>query len=248
VRLAAVKVFGSLSYNLLLSRINKSILSTLGQRAKDKKAPIRIEAMQVLAGMWNLAYEDMSLQLLPPPNNSASGQVAATETFSWIPSAILSTMYINDREINSTLYKVFYTTLVPLTITDDVLRTRRLLIFASQLDTYARTAFDSFPLRQSQSQSLLLKYLDAAEKFNGGTEAAEGKSLDSMCWTLGTVIGNAEGAEQRTQDLKKWAVNNDRRGFRLLRDLTDPNKDAKTSRKAQVCVRVAGLMLERSVD
>lgn len=59
VRLAAVKVFGSLPYDLLLSNISKQTLESLGERAKDRKSAIRIEAMQVLARMWNLAYADM---------------------------------------------------------------------------------------------------------------------------------------------------------------------------------------------
>jgi hypothetical protein len=59
VRLAAVKVFGSLSYALLLSRIGKERIQSLGERCKDRKNTIRIEAMQALARMWSLAYADM---------------------------------------------------------------------------------------------------------------------------------------------------------------------------------------------
>jgi sister chromatid cohesion protein PDS5 len=59
VRLAAVKVFSTLSYNLLLSSIGKQSLEALADRCKDRKNTIRIEAMQVLARMWSLAYYDM---------------------------------------------------------------------------------------------------------------------------------------------------------------------------------------------
>jgi sister chromatid cohesion protein PDS5 len=59
VRLAAVKVFGKLSYPLLLSHIGKQSLESLGERCKDRKNTVRIEAMQVLARMWHLAYPDM---------------------------------------------------------------------------------------------------------------------------------------------------------------------------------------------
>jgi sister-chromatid-cohesion protein PDS5 len=65
VRLAAVKVFGTLSYTLLLSRIGKQSLESLSERCKDRKQPIRIEAMQVVARMWNLAYHDMYCRNLP---------------------------------------------------------------------------------------------------------------------------------------------------------------------------------------
>src|SRR6266516_5028373 len=100
-------------------------------------------------------------------NKSESGQTAATETFSWIPSALMSTMYTNDRELTSTLYKVLYTVLTPISLTDDMLRTKRFLLFTSQLDERSRRAFQTFPARQVQSEKYLLVYLDAAEKYNG---------------------------------------------------------------------------------
>ena len=59
VRLAAVKVIGTLSYALLLSRIGKESLENLRERCKDRKHTIRTEAMEALARMWSLAYADM---------------------------------------------------------------------------------------------------------------------------------------------------------------------------------------------
>jgi len=66
VRLAALKVYGALSYPVLLSRIGRSSLEVLADRVKDKKAAIRLEAMQVLARMWNFAYPDMYPLLRTP--------------------------------------------------------------------------------------------------------------------------------------------------------------------------------------
>ena len=104
---------------------------------------------------------------------SASGQVAATETFSWIPSALVLTMYTNDRDIIGTLYKVLYTVLVPSSISDDMLRTRRLLLFASQLDEKSTKAFQSLPQRQIQAERYLSVYVYVAEKYNGGVVEGE---------------------------------------------------------------------------
>jgi hypothetical protein len=171
-------------------------------------------------------------------NDSASGQAAATDTFSWIPSALMSTMYTNDRDLTATLYKLLFTVLAPLSTTDDMLRTRRLLLFTRQLDTRSRAAFHAFPLRQKQSERYLLAYIDAAEKYNGGiveTDTTEvGKKLNSVCDAVAGLLGMPEGSIQRKMDLKKWAEGNDRRAFKLLRELIDPEKDFKAWRKAQV--------------
>lgn len=150
----------------------------------------------------------------------------------------MSTMYTNDRDLTATLYKLLFTVLTPLSTTDDMLRTRRLLLFASQLDTRSRTAFHAFPLRQKQSERYLLAYIDAAEKYNGGiveANAAEiGKKLDSVCDAVAGLLGMTESSVQRKMDLKKWAEGNDRRAFKLLRELIDPEKDFKAWRKTQV--------------
>lgn len=172
-------------------------------------------------------------------NISESGQTAAMETFSWIPSALMSTMYTNDRELTRTLYKVLYTALTPISLTDDMSRTKRFLLFTSQLDERSRRAFQTFPARQVQSEKYLLAYLDAAEKYNGGVvETGDAtsleKRLDIICHSVAGMLGTEEGAVQRKTDLTKWAQGNDRRGFKLLRVLIDPEKDFKAWRKSQV--------------
>ena len=172
------------------------------------------------------------------PNRSASGHMAATETFSWIPSALILTMYTNDRDLTSILYKVLYTVLIPFNITDDMLRTKRLLLFTSQLGEKSHRALQTLPLRQLQSEQYVLAYLDAAEKLNGG-EIAENKDdvtrrFDAVCTSVAALLGMPESSAQRKADLKKWGEQNDRRGFKLFRDLINPEKDFKTLRKTQV--------------
>jgi len=147
-------------------------------------------------------------------------------------------MYTSDRDLSATLYKALYTILTPLSITDDMLRTRRLLLFISQLDRRSRMAFHSIPLRQKQSERYLQAYLDAAEKYNGGVVVSAAtdveKTLDTICASISNLLGMPETAAQRKADLKKWAEGNDRRAFKLMRDLIDPEKDFRAWRKAQV--------------
>ena len=151
----------------------------------------------------------------------------------------MSTMYTNDRELTSTLYKVLYTVLTPISLTDDMLRIKRILLFTSQLDDRSLRAFQTFPARQVQSEKYLLVYLDAAEKYNGGVvetgdATALEKRLDMVCHSVAGMLAMEEGVVQRKTDLKKWAQGNDRRGVKLLRDLIDPEKDFKAWRKSQV--------------
>jgi hypothetical protein len=100
-------------------------------------------------------------------------------------------------------------------------------------------AFHSIPLRQKQSEPYLQAYVDLAEQYNGGvaeTGAADAAAtkLDKICTSISNLLGMPETAAQRKSDLRKWAEANDRRGFKLMRDLIDPEKDHKAWRKAQV--------------
>jgi hypothetical protein len=171
---------------------------------------------------------------------SESEQAAAIEAFSWIPSALLSVVYTNDRDLISALYKEFYTLLVPLSISNDSARTRRLLIFASQLDERANAVFLTFPTRQTQYEPYFTSYIAVAEKYNGGVvdggDVSEvEKKVDAFCTQIALNLwGGGDVSVQRKADLKKWAIGNDRRGFKLLRDLVDQDKDIKTWRKSQV--------------
>ena len=160
-------------------------------------------------------------------------------------------MYTNDRDLTSILYKVLYTVLIPFNIADDMLRTKRLLLFTSQLGEKSHRAFQSLPRRQLQGQQYVLAYVDAAEKYNGG-EIAENKEevtkrFDAVCASVAALLGMPESAGQRKADLKKWGEQNDRRGLKMFRDLIDPEKDFKTLRKTQVRSMRKSLMIERTV-
>jgi len=150
-------------------------------------------------------------------------------------------MYKGDRDQFAALYKALYTVLTPLSITDDMLRTRRLLLFISQLDRRSRIAFQSIPLRQKQQERYLEAYVDAIEKYNGGVVESDVDDtmnrLDTICSLIANVMGMPEAAAQRKADLKKWAEANDRRGCKLMRDLIDPEKEFKAWKKSQVFLR-----------
>jgi hypothetical protein len=100
--------------------------------------------------------------------------------------------------------------------------------------------FLTFPQRQVQYEPYFPAYIESAEKYNGGVvedgDSSElEKKLDTFCGSIAFHLwGPGEVSVQRKADLKKWAVGNDRRGFRLLRDLIDPEKDFKSWRKSQV--------------
>ena len=100
-------------------------------------------------------------------------------------------------------------------------------------------AFHSIPLRQKQLEQYLQAYVDLAEQYNGGvvetgTADAAATKLDKVCNSISNLLGMPETAAQRKSDLKKWAEANDRRGFKLMRDLIDSEKDFKGWRKTQV--------------
>ncbi|CCJ30501.1 unnamed protein product [Pneumocystis jirovecii] len=95
VRMTVCKMLGSLDYCTVREKIPSNVLDVLSDRSKDRKQVVRIEAMHCLGKLYNMAYNDISLIFLSLENLNAT-----TEWFSLIPSRILHTIYINDKEIN----------------------------------------------------------------------------------------------------------------------------------------------------
>jgi hypothetical protein len=153
VRLAAVKFLGKLS-STSFSHVYKKIQESLSDRCKDYDTTIYI--MQVLSRMWSLGYNDLSVPISFETNISAFGQSVPIETWLWIPSALVETMYTDDQDSMKTLYEVLYTILVPLSVSDDILQSRQLMLFSGQLNQRSKTAFQTLPFVRGNIMNMSL--------------------------------------------------------------------------------------------
>lgn len=164
VRMTVCKMLGSLDYCTVREKIPSNVLDVLSDRSKDRKQVVRIEAMHCLGKLYNMAYNDMYVILVLKFNRSLiflslENLNATTEWFSLIPSRILHTIYINDKEINILLESVLYEYILDYMEIDDTKRTQRMLVMYKNLDSRAKQAFLSLGRNQSK-YNIILIYID----------------------------------------------------------------------------------------
>ncbi|CAF9905389.1 MAG: hypothetical protein GOMPHAMPRED_003144 [Gomphillus americanus] len=262
VRVAAVKTIGNFSLKELINKLGNSgsvektgsVLNNLGERIKDKKSSVRIEAMQIFSSIWALAYGGM-----------LNGDERLTELLGGIPSKVLNCYYTNDNEITGLMDRALYNTLLPLnyppiksksiksngaaqptngeftgtnevsaTNTDpDRIRAERVLFLAKHLDERATKVFLALPNRQRSVNNCIRAYLEWCEKYNGGVmDTNEATINDRLIRIIGETVKLLPDPVKAKADLLKFAKAHDRRAYQLMRFSSDPKSDYKTVHNA----------------
>ncbi|KAI0999777.1 Sister chromatid cohesion protein [Podosphaera aphanis] len=252
VRLAAVKAVGGFSFRDIMSKLapsgsvnnSGSFLSSLTDRARDRKHLVRAEAMKLICRTWGVATGEI-----------LSGNERVIEALGSIPSKVFDVYYANDPEINVLLDHSMFEQLIPLTyalsktklmknvnssqgnkngsIDVDKIRTERILLLVNSLDTKSKKAFFAMQARQPSFAKVLETYLSCCEEYNGGV--VEGKlhevksKLDLPIKWFAKLLPDPARVNH---DLHKFAKIHDRRSYQLLRFAIDPKSDFATVHKA----------------
>ncbi|KAH9906383.1 armadillo-type protein [Xylariomycetidae sp. FL2044] len=256
VRLAAVKAIETFSFRDVVTKlatvggVNKegSVLFTLADRCRDKKAPVRVEAMALLAKLWAVATGEL-----------AAGQEAVTSALSGVPSRIFNTFYANDKELNVLLERVIHECLLPLsfppspkakggktangnsqsqTTADasydpDRVRAERILLLVKNFDESAKRAFTALQSRQPQFSRVLDTFLTQCDLFNGGSPEGNPDvvktNLKKSIQYLGQFLPDAIKVETDLYNFANW---HNRRCYQLIRFAISPETDFKTMHRA----------------
>ena len=219
VRITAVKAVASFGLRDVVVKLGSSgsveesgsVLGTLAERTRDRKHPVRVEAMKVLARIWGVALGEI-----------ANGDEQVLSTIGAAPSKILNTYYTNDLEINLLLDQVMFELLLPLSyppikakaakmvngssqsIKDsqgngaaeadsfdpDKIRAERILSLVKSLDEKAKKVFFTLQTRQVMMAKLMSAFLQACEDYNVSIGLA----------SPGTFIDNRQGGVMDTNE------------------------------------------------
>ncbi|KAF3011890.1 hypothetical protein E8E14_008298 [Neopestalotiopsis sp. 37M] len=248
VRLAAVKAIEVFRFRDIVTKLaldggvdrNGTILANLSDRCRDRRAPIRVAAMALLAKLWAVASGELM-----------AGNDAVMSALGAIPTHIFSTFYANDLELNILLERVTFECLVPLSYPPpkpkqsgnntqsqangdgsydpDRLRAERILLLVKSLDEKSTRAFFALQQQQPQFAKLLQGFVKQCELFNGGLPETNGpvvkQNLKKIIQYLVPYFPDAVKVEA---DLYNFATLNDRRCYALIRFVTSHESDFKT--------------------
>ncbi|KAL8695054.1 MAG: hypothetical protein Q9218_000422 [Villophora microphyllina] len=262
VRIAAVRVVASFNFRDIISKIgraggvteNSSLLATLADRVRDRKHPVREEAMVLIARIWGVAVGELS-----------AGNEQISALVGGIPSKVLDTYYTNDMEIMALLDRVFFEQLLPLsyppvkakgtrltnghsqgaggsqaaanhneeTMDPDKIRTERILLLVRDLDERAKKVFYAMQARQLVLSKVMTAYLMRCENYNGGVmEGNESEVKEHLTRIIKTFASMLPNPSQATADLWKFVKMHDRRSYQLVRFCMAPDSDYRTITKA----------------
>ncbi|KAF6843278.1 spo76 protein [Colletotrichum musicola] len=253
VRLAAVKTMELFSFRDFVTKLGApggvdkdgSILSSLADRARDKRIAVRVDAMTLLAKLWAVGSGEL-----------AAGQETVVAALSGIPSRIFNAFYANDPELNVLLDRVLFECLIPLNYPpiktpknarasssqsqqnagvaeQDRIRAERLLLLTQSLDSTAKKAFFAMQGRQPQFAKVLEAFVKQSEAYNGGVidDNRPGKTAN-LERTIQYITQFFPDAIKVKSDLQKFANQNDRRAYQLIKYSVSSESDYKTVRQA----------------
>ncbi|KAI0128699.1 armadillo-type protein [Xylariales sp. AK1849] len=251
VRLASVKAIEVFSFRDIVTKLalaggvdkDGSVLFTLADRCRDKRAPIRVEAMALLGKLWAVATGELM-----------AGHEAVTSALSSIPTRMFNTFYANDPELNVLLERIIHECLVPLsypppklsgskssngnsqsqsnsesTYDPDRIRAERILLLVKSLDDKAKRAYFAMQTRQAQFSRVLENLVKQCEAYNGGVPEKNGEmtkqNLKKTIQYICNFLPDSLGVET---DLHNFAMLNDRRSYHLIRFIVSLESDFKT--------------------
>lgn len=229
VRVAAVKVFASLDFGVLRRIMPGELLRSVGERTKDMKMSVRIEALAAMGRIYELAYPELE-----------SGHTAAVQVFGWIPNAMIQPLLLSDERSPGAfpiVQKAFHEHIIPLSDPSEplaeALSGRRLLTCLNLLDAETCNAFVRIS-NLSNARPPITAFVKACQAFNGGI--AESSLAESTRKTMLHLIGKIAllfaDPPKAAQDLHTFAKDNDARLYKLLERLSNGASDVRATSKA----------------
>ncbi|KAG0006885.1 hypothetical protein BGZ65_002293 [Modicella reniformis] len=221
VRAIACKTIGKFDYETSLHHIQKNTLIQVGHRCRDKKKLVSKEAIHTLSVLYNQAYPEIEI-----------GTQASISHFTWMPSAILHAVYVNDNEISSYVDNAVFTTLFP-PQGNTVSRAHRLITTFAALDDKGRTGLLSVLRRSVDARYYMAAFLQLLKT----KEASTNKDVDSEEYEkkLNAVIkilcDRLPDPVKSSLLLHKYAQLHDDKFYKLIYDCMDSKQPLKEIKK-----------------
>lgn len=169
VRTAACESIARVPFESFTNKVcNKNILETLAHLTREKNGTIRNLAVKIFGTLYDNFYNARASKKVINFGNHDEKESNELEEFitTTIPNLLLSLIYINDKNITSSIDLCIFEKLIPISEVNSINRVDRLLHFYNNLDDKGRQSFLAINKRQQQVSKVLQTFIEEAENFN----------------------------------------------------------------------------------
>ncbi|KAH6587489.1 hypothetical protein BASA61_006214 [Batrachochytrium salamandrivorans] len=221
VRIEAIKALGAI-WTEIPSLICQKSLKSLTLRCRDKKCPVRTEAIDTVARLFNhlmSAFTKCEAADVDKP--------IALESFIWIAGDILELLYVSDAEITALVEKVFYLYILP-ALPDPMNHMRRTVVVLHHLSEKQYKGFINLLSRKSVGIYQTNIFLMQCQKFNGGIMDNDEENITRGLGVVITHLSQLFPDPKKAQAaLHKFSQINDRHMYHLIRTIMNPQSEYK---------------------
>ena len=251
VRLAAIRALKKFNYHSTVNILGAdgglakpdTVFSTLAQRIPDRKVNVRDEAISLTAKVWGAASFDIQ-----------QGNEIVQSAVGGFASRLLNAYYIKDEQLHQTLERILFESLLPISFpstkgsqtgkrkskapdeTDpNAIRALRMLTLVNSLEEKPRRVLLGMQGRQAQISRGVQAFLDVCEQYNGGVIEDAESEPDIRSKLTSCIDGLSKpffDASKVSSDLWKFAKQNDRRNYQLIKYAISAENDYKNMSNA----------------
>lgn len=162
---------------------NKEIMTTLFQLIRERNPDIRNQAIKVLSNHCNQYFNavEKNEKIDFGGKGKEESDELEQEIFQQIPNQLLSLIYINQKDITSSVDLCLFEKLLPFE-NNTVLRANRLCQFFSTLDEKSKKSFFAINQRQQQYSNALKSFVELCEQYGkvGSLNEADSSGMGSQ--------------------------------------------------------------------
>ncbi|KAG2003330.1 cohesin-associated protein Pds5 [Coprinopsis cinerea AmutBmut pab1-1] len=227
VRAAVCKLYSQLDYEAALHHVSEAQLRNVAGRGLDKRHSVRIEALNSVGKIYNIAYPQID-------NNDPT----AIKQFAWIPDEVLK-ITNTLPEVRSVVEQVVADHLLPLPSpgskgeVDEEAWTDRLLGMMRYLTDKSINALLGLSGVKSIRPNIYEIFIDTCVQYNGGIiDENEDLITRRLAATSQHLAASFPDPLKAKEDLNTFAKLNENRLFKLAKTCMDPQTDVKGLAKA----------------
>lgn len=177
---------------------DKNIMATLFQLIRERNPDIRNQAIKILSNHCNqyLSAVDRSQVIDFGGKGKEESDDLEKNFFKHIPNQLLSLIYINEKEITSTVDICLFEKLLPFE-NNTITRTHRLCQFFNDLDEKSKKSFFAINQRQQQYSNVVKIFIELCEQYGKSGSLSDEKENVS---NLGKSDSNANSGFNLSQE------------------------------------------------